>query len=105
MSQPITQLRIGGIAYRVAYEPDLRNDDDRKIYGAADYPSATITIAEGHDPQVQFVTLMHEALHCILNHAGISEHDEHLIEVMANGIVPLLKDNPQLAGSAGWPDA
>lgn len=93
----INHLHIGGITYRVIYLEEIRNDDDRRLYGDIKYENAEIRVAL-HDQQVQLNTLIHEAIHGILNHAGITEHDEKTIEIVANGLMQVLAANPQLRG-------
>ena len=91
----IPSLRIGGIDFQISYEQEVRNKDDQLLYGQIAYEDALIRLTL-HPPQIQLATLLHEAVHGILNHAGIHEHDEHLINVISNGIYQMLADNADL---------
>lgn len=94
----VTGVRIGPFTYKVQAVKDLRNDDDRRMYGVISYADCAISIDDSSDPQVAEVTLWHEIIHAILTHANIHNHKEKVIDVIAHGIVQVLKDNPSLIG-------
>ena len=94
-SLPIQQVRIGGIDYKVVYRDEIRNKDDVLLYGDITYEKARIRLALA-PTQVQLAVLIHEAMHGILHHAGIHEHDEKTIDVLSNGIYQVLADNADL---------
>jgi Zn-dependent peptidase ImmA (M78 family) len=90
------KLKIGGIVFTVVYETDIKNSKGRTLYGDISYQTAVIRINSDTDENVQKVTIIHEAIHGILNHAGITKHGEKVIEIIANGIHQVLIDNPDL---------
>lgn len=89
-----SKLRIGGINYKIAYQPNIKSEDGKLLYGDICYETSTIRINEDHSGPVQLATLLHEAIHGILNHAAITDHDERTVEIVANGMNQVLMDNP-----------
>lgn len=88
-------IRIGGIEYKVLYEPNLRLNNNL-CYGAISYDDSTITLSttDGTGHQMRCVTLLHEILHGIRNHAGIEiENEEEVVDMLAKGIYQVLQDN------------
>lgn len=90
-------IRIGGVEYEIKYEPIVRVGNDI-CYGAIDYIESAISLSEndctGH--QMRCVTLWHEILHGIRNHAGLAiENEEEVVDMFAKGIYQVLQDNGQ----------
>ena len=88
-------VRIGGVEYAVQYEPNLRKDNNL-LYGAINYDESTITLSQtdGTGHQMRCITLWHEILHGIRNHAGIQiENEEEVVDMFARGIYQVLQDN------------
>lgn len=96
----MSDLLIGAVCYEVVYEPDLHfvDDDGKKqtLYGQINHPTARIRINAEHAPDMQTATLWHEALHGILEQAGMDDHPEDAIRILGYGIVRLIMDNPGL---------
>lgn len=90
---PVNQLTIGGIVYAISYHEKI-GKGKRKLYGDITYENAEIRIAT-YAQQVQRQTLLHEAIHGVLAHAGIYNHDENLIDIIANGLHQVLINNPE----------
>ena len=88
-------VRIGGVEYEVRYEPNLRHDNNL-CYGAISYDNSVITLSEtdGTGHQMRCITLLHEILHGIRNHAGIEiEDEETVVDMFARGMYQVLQDN------------
>lgn len=88
-------VRIGGIEYKIQYQENLRSGVNL-CYGYICYDDSTITLSstDGAGHQRQCVTLWHEILHGIQEHAGIPvENDEEVITMFAKGIYQVLQDN------------
>lgn len=88
-------VRIGGVEYEVQYEPNLRLDN-KLCYGAINYDNSVITLSEtdGTGHQMRCITLLHEILHGIRNHAGIEIDDEEtVVDMFARGMYQVLQDN------------
>ncbi len=88
-------VRIGGVEYAVRYTPHL-NDGVHMAYGYIDYEKCTIELSDtcGTAHQKRCVTLLHEILHGIRNHAGlVIENEEEVVDMFAKGIYQVLQDN------------
>ena len=88
-------VRIGGVEYEVQYEPNLRLNNNL-CYGTINYDESVIVLSEtdGTGYQMRCITLLHEILHGIRNHAGLEiEDEEAIVDMFARGIYQVLQDN------------
>lgn len=88
-------IRIGGVEYKILRETQVRLDN-RICYGAIDYNANTISLSEkdnsGH--QTMCITLLHEILHGIRQHAGLEiKNEEQVVDMFAKGLYQVLQDN------------
>jgi hypothetical protein len=86
-------IKIGGIRYAVVADNRLI---DSLRSGEMRHMRAEIAVLPDATPDLLPQTLWHEVLHGVLLHAGIKDHDETQIDVIAYGIVQVLRDNPAL---------
>lgn len=88
-------VRIGGVEYEVFDNQPSLNDGENLLYGQIDYRESTIRLSdlrEGH--QMKCITLLHEILHGIRNHAGLEiENEEEVVDMFARGLYQVLQDN------------
>lgn len=88
-------VRIGGVEYEVIDNVSGLNDGQNVLAGEISYNDSVIRLNEavaGH--QMKCITLWHEILHGIRNHAGIEiEDEETVVEIFARGIYQVLQDN------------
>ena len=88
-------VRIGGVEYKVFDNQPSLNDGESLLYGQIDYRESIIRISdlcEGH--QMKCITLLHEILHGIRNHAGLEiENEEDVVDMFARGLYQVLQDN------------
>lgn len=88
-------IRIGGVEYAVQNSCPSLNDGENLLYGQIDYRESIIRISnlcEGH--QLKCITLLHEILHGIRNHAGLDvENEEAVVDMFARGLYQVLQDN------------
>lgn len=88
-------VRIGGVEYEVFDNQPSLNDGENLLYGQIDYRESTIRLSnlcEGH--QMKCITLLHEILHGIRNHAGLEvENEEDVVDMFARGLYQVLQDN------------
>lgn len=88
-------VRIGGVEYEVIDNVSGLNDGQNVLAGEINYNDSVIRLNEvvaGH--QMKCITLWHEILHGIRNHAGIEIKDEEtVVELFAKGIYQVLQDN------------
>lgn len=87
-------IRIGGVDYAVNYEDNVILGDNL-CYGAIDYEESTISLSSTRGRhQHQCITLWHEILHGIRNHAGLElKNEEAVVDMFAKGIYQVLQDN------------
>lgn len=88
-------VKIGGMRYRVqrVKGPIQVNEDGSQIIGRIDNIDNTIKLTSGMAPDRMKVTLIHELIHGVLDSAGISNHDEALIDALAAGLHQIHTDN------------
>lgn len=88
-------IRIGGVDYEVKKDVPALNNGENLLYGEINYCKSIIQISklcEGE--QMQCITLLHEVLHGIRNHAGLSiENEEDVVDMFARGLYQVIKDN------------
>ena len=88
-------VRIGGVEYKVFDNQPSLSDGESLLYGQIDYRESTIRLSdlcEGH--QMKCITLLHEILHGIRNHAGLEvENEEDVVDMFARGLYQVLQDN------------
>lgn len=88
-------VRIGGIEYPIVYVENLNNGVNL-AYGHIDYDNSVIELSDtsGVSHQRRCITLWHEILHGIRNHAGLEiENEEEVVDVLSRGIYQVLQDN------------
>lgn len=91
------KIKIGGLDYEVIEEHNLcAEDGTKRLNGHIVYDQCQIKVDSTLDRQVKNQTIWHEILHGILTHAGIEEQSETHIDVIAYGIVQVLRDNSEL---------
>lgn len=96
----LKSLKIGAITYTVNTVDDLHrlDADGRKqwLHGHILHADAEIRIANDQAAEVKVATLWHEAVHGILNQAGIDEHPEQIVIALGYGLMQLIRNNPEL---------
>lgn len=98
MTLPKT-IRIGGFDYDIVVKDELRNDQDVRLSGNIDCEALEIRVSSEITERFKPLVIWHEVIHGILQHAGISEHSEQHVELLAYGIMQVLRDNEYLRGS------
>ena len=96
----IDSVKIGTVVYDVQDDVenlhDFSGDQRIALWGHYKVDTSEILIANQLGPQQKVRVLWHEILHGVMSHAGIDDQSEQLIEVLAYGIVDLLRNNPDL---------
>lgn len=92
-----TTVRIGGVEYAVLDNQQTLNDGQHLLYGQIDYTCSEIRLSDvAASPGMKGVTLWHEILHGIRNHAGLEiDDEENVIDMFAKGIYQVLQDNAE----------
>lgn len=86
-------VRVGAYDYEVVEDAALSREG---LLGEIDTVEHRVRVQPGLNGMSLKRVLYHEILHGILSHAGIVEHDETLIDAIANGLVQVHRDNPWL---------
>lgn len=89
------EIKVGAIVYQVEIVDDLR-DGDQKLSGWIRHTDSLILLEAALSSQMGRHVLWHEIIHSIFEQAGIDDQDERIIQVLAYGIMGVLKDNPCL---------
>ena len=89
------RVRVGPVTFAIKLIESLVNEDGGDLDGRIDFHNSAILLRRGMGPQRTRQTLWHELAHAVLAHAGI-EHDEHMAELISNGFMMVLIDNPWL---------
>lgn len=96
----IDHLKIGTLTYTVVEKADLvgRNKDGERtwLYGDVRYRKQRIRLERKLPEDKKLVTVWHEAIHAILEQAGINDETEPLVIALSYGIVRILQDNPAM---------
>ena len=91
------KIRIGPVDFDIEYHKTLvSGDNSTKLDGEILHQISTIRLEMGTSPQFRRMILWHEIVHAILTQAGYHDHDEQMMEVLASGIMQVLRDNPWL---------
>lgn len=87
-------IRIGGIDYQIEYVSQL-NNESRILYGQISYEDSIIKLnSDNQEHQKLCLTLWHEILHGITEHANLEiKNEELVIDVLAKGMYQVLQDN------------
>jgi hypothetical protein len=97
-------IQIGPIAFTVKETRGLRDEDDHtKLLGQIRYDDQVIDLEAKQGLDAKRVTLIHEILHGIFFNAGLRDHDEQIIDIVATGLLDLLRQNPHLLAALGIP--
>ncbi len=92
-------ILINSMPYQVVEEAGLRpqEEDYQRLYGYIQGDKMQISIEKNMQPQMKTAVLIHEVIHGILDQAGVSEHDEQLINILTYGFIGVMRQNPELA--------
>jgi predicted Zn-dependent protease with MMP-like domain len=92
------RIRIGGVEYAVKMEERIIDDNGRALCGQIDYNTAIIRLEPNiQDEQGKKHTLIHEIMHGIAKHFGLSiNEDEDVIDKLATGMYMVIADNPEM---------
>lgn len=88
-------IRIGGTEYPISYVDNLRHGNEL-AYGHIDYENCKIELSgtDGTAHEKRCMTLWHEILHGVSEHAGLEiENEEVVVDTLAKGIYQVLQDN------------
>jgi len=102
MQRP-SEISVGATAYAVVYSRKESMVESakaaRSLFGHTNHSTLTITIDDEVAEPVIRDTLLHEAMHCIWQDAGIRDlelTEEDLVGCLTPRLIALLQDNSEL---------
>lgn len=98
MKRKQNKVRVGAFEFDVKSEADLRGDDGEKLDGQFVPSRALIKLNSGLCNQLQHQTLWHEIVHSLAYQSHL-KLGESTVDILANGIVQVLRDNDWIRGS------
>lgn len=87
------KVKVGGITYKVKNVGIISCGTN--CCGSCDLDNSVIELLKKHKKQAKEQTFLHELLHAMFYHCNL-EQDEHLIEVLAQALYMVIKDNPEV---------
>ena len=75
---------------------DTTKQESETYKGKADYSAREIRVNEDHHLEDQKAVILHEIVHCLLDMGGVLEHDEQVVDIMAFGILSMIRGNSDL---------
>lgn len=97
------KIKIGGIAYSIWEDINIHAQNGDRLMGEINYAHKIITLDSNLNRDMKRVTLLHELLHGIINHAG-GKHNEGQIDMVSNGLYQIFKENEKVIKSLIWGD-
>lgn len=86
------KVRIGSCDYDVVLVQKEVSEISPSFIAVLNYPEAKMTIMDCDEQRVK-VAFWHEAIHGMLKNAGQNEHDEIIVDAIANGLYAFFRDN------------
>lgn len=92
-------LVVGPVIYSIQEVPDLHDTDNdgkkQELFGYINYKDLLLQLDEGMTPPQQLATILHEAVHAILEQGG-QDIPENAVVTLGYGLANLLINNPWL---------
>ena len=88
-------VKIGALDYAVTIVPDSASALSPNNAAAVYNDERTITILQAH-PQQMRISLLHECIHAMLYSLGYTNHNEQLVDGLANQLYALIVNNPEM---------
>ena len=96
------KIKVGPIKFKRVMVPDLRSDNDTKLFGEVNHGTCKIRVKVCLNPQQQRQTEWHEIVHIVLEQMGCKEdiNNETFVTALAHALMQVVQDNPWLAEEA-----
>ena len=89
-------LKIGPLVYRITEIPELKSEDDKRyLFGNILYEQQEVRLEANMTPIRKRMTLIHEALHGIVDMRGLNLSENAVIS-LGVALYELIRDNPWL---------
>lgn len=89
----IRSVDVAGVMYNVVEKPFIEITGDRNYQGLCSFTDTELNILESLSEERKKSVFVHELLHAIFYEAGYDEHDEDMINRVANVLCQVLKNN------------
>lgn len=90
------RIKIGPITYKIVEVAELKDNDDKPMFGMVKTSTQTIFIEKNLAPEEKLQTFLHEVLHVIMAQMGMFDHNEGMIDGIAYGLLGVFKNNKAL---------
>lgn len=90
------RIKIGLRNYKVTFLDHAILDDGSVYTGQIRYSAEEILVSKDQTPLGVRQTLTHEVVHAILRNIGQSEVGEEIVDGVANGVLEVLRRNPDM---------
>lgn len=95
MIDNIESVKLGSVPYTIVRgHPVVSNEDDKVLWGEFLQGKQVIKVDSELKPEMQRVVLLHEIIHGLLMHCGLSDHLEEIPERLGYALDAFLVDNP-----------
>ena len=92
----IKQVKIGSVPYSIEYSsPVVSEEKDKVLWGEILQGKQLIKVDAEIGPEIRRVVLLHEIIHGLLIHCGLSDHIEAIPERLGYALDSFLQDNPE----------
>ena len=75
---------------------DVTRRESENCKGLTRYSDRELSIEPDMHEEDRKSVMLHEIIHCILYSGGISNHDEGMMDVLANGFLNIIRGNKDL---------
>ena len=93
-------IKIGGMVFSLEEITGL-HEDGTKLSGRIRYDGCVISIETGDCAQAKWQTTWHEVIHALFHQSGRREVGHDVVDMLAFGVLQVLRDNPWLARVPG----
>lgn len=96
MIDNIKSVKLGSVPYKIVRgHPVVSNEDDKVLWGEFLQGQQVIKVDSELRPEMQRVVLLHEVIHGLLMHCGLSDHLEEIPERLGYALDAFLIGNPE----------
>lgn len=75
---------------------DMQEGEEEFFQGRADHRAREIRVTLSAHKEAQKSIMLHEIIHCIFDQASLSQDNEVLTDVLANGLLNIIRGNKDL---------
>ncbi len=86
-------VKIGAFDYCIEYNSRISEEG---LCGKIQLLHNKIELRPEMSPDAERLILLHEVFHGFLFLAGIKEHEERVLDVLAHGVIQLAQTNPEI---------